>query len=128
MNSLKALFLLPLLAWTLPAGAALDPLTNVLELALADVRVPAHEADTLTVRPCNACEETQVRVSGDTLYRVGGFDAAPVSLTELQGAVRRAADKDALLIYVEYDVATGRVTQYIVQGTDGPGYADSETE
>lgn len=100
------------------ATAALIPTVNVIELGAEEFKAPAHEADSLAVSPCHGCEPVQVQVTANTVYRVGGFSARPISLTALQQGYRKAVNKDDLLIYVAYDVETSLVNEIVIEITE----------
>ncbi len=118
MKTLKTILVLAVLAVSGMAAAALDPLNYVVELGYASDPVPAHEADSLTVTPCNSCEPVTVRFSTATAYRLAGFESAAVTLTDFSQAVRQAGNKDALLFYVRYDANTMLVSDLVLSGAE----------
>jgi len=120
MTRIKIVFaLVGLLAATV-ATAALEPITEVLELAASDVRVPANEASRIKVVPCEGCEARTVRVNGNTIYRVG-VKGQPVTLREFRAAAADAQSDELGLIYVTYSVDNGVVTELVVQQRQSQG-------
>jgi hypothetical protein len=115
MNIFKhSAVLLTLALMTGAASAALIPMVNVLELEASAFRMPAHEADVIDVMPCDGCALQKVQVSTSTVYRVGGFDSRPMPLADVQSGFRKSKNKDDLIIYVVYDVATSRVNEIVI--------------
>lgn len=105
------------------ATAVLIPVTEVREMGVDEVRLPAHEADRILLRRCTACTAEELRVTPATVYRVGGAATPAVTLTAFRNAVRRAGRKDDLLLLVTYAVDTQQVIQVTVSGAGLPDAA-----
>ena len=100
-----------MLAWSGPAGAALDLIEQAYELSSKDVRLPAHSASRVVIRQCEGldCDTVKLSVDEDTSYHLGtGTDA--VSLSDF----RQAAKGGDKLIYLFYDADSGVVTRIIL--------------
>jgi hypothetical protein len=98
------------------AFGALDRIESVLELELSDIRLPAHEVDMITIRRCDECRPLNLQATGETVYRIGGFDAPKVSLQEFKAAIRKIRRKSQVLLYVGYVPDTKDVTRIVVSG------------
>lgn len=106
------------LAFSAVASAAWVPVTEVREMAIADVRLPAHEADQIVLSRCADCKPEELRVTADTRYRVGGADAPVVSLSQFQSGLRRADVNDELMLLVTYTVDNRQVTDVVLNAAD----------
>jgi hypothetical protein len=104
------------------AYGALDKIESVLELNYSQFTLPGHEADQVTVEVCETCEDLKLQVNRATVYRVGGFDAQPVTLQNFRAAVRRS-DRKKLAFYLGYAPDTNVITRLIVKGDDLSGVA-----
>lgn len=100
------------------AAAALVPVVNVVELEAAQFSVPAHEADVIELQPCSTCPAEVVQVSGDTRYRLDGFESKVVKLPDLQRAMRQAGNSAGMLIYVAYDAGTLQVNEIVIEASE----------
>ena len=118
MNTIKTFFLLSAMAVTGLTQAALDPVSEVVEIAASNLRVPAHEAARMNVKPCSTCEIRTVRVTGDTVYRVDGFDAMAVTLRQFRSAAKAASKDELGVVYLTYLVDSGVVTEIVLQGSE----------
>lgn len=118
MNRFKRLVVLVSLVAAGAANAALDPISNVVELAYDQAPVPAHEADRVTLVPCVGCQPVTVRFSTATRYRPNGFASSGVTLTELNQIIRQVDDKGALLFYVRYSAETLLVSELVMTGAE----------
>jgi hypothetical protein len=117
MTNLRLTILATALVFSGSGFAALDRVEEVLELEYSDVQLPAHEVDRVVVSQCVDCPSLVLNVTGETVYRIGGFDAPKVSLVEFNAAIRKARVKRELLIYVGYAPDTNKVTRIVLSGS-----------
>ncbi|MEE4184658.1 MAG: hypothetical protein V2J12_02690 [Gammaproteobacteria bacterium] len=120
INASKLGFFVAVFALTVSgiAAAALVPQVNVVELEAAQFKAPAHEADVIELQPCSTCPVETVQVSGDTRYRLNGFESRVVKLPELQRAMRQAGSAADMLIYVAYDAGTLQVNEIVIEASE----------
>ena len=108
-----------LLAFPVVVHAALETIEEVVELELASVLLPGHEADRMRIRRCDECEELVVQVSRDTVYRLGGPRGKVVTLPEFVKAVRNSNEPADLILIVAYAPDSSRVTRMTLSGSIG---------
>lgn len=118
MNKIKRISLALALMVSGVVSAALVPVTEVVEVAAAELRAPANEAARMNVKPCTTCEVRTVRVDRDTVYRIGDFKAAAVSRQAFRDAVASAGENELGVVYVKFDVNSGVVLELVVQGSE----------
>ena len=117
MKQIKTLFMLLALTFSGLTNAALEPFSEVVEMAVSELRVPANEAARITVKPCSSCELRTVRVTNRTTYRVGK-NGELLTLREFRAAAADLASDDAALATLKYEVDTGIVTAIVIRGSE----------
>ena len=89
-----------------------EVLEEIWEVRLADVRMPANEADFVEVKNCVQCDKPTV--SRTTEYRVGGFATAPVTLAQFRALIYREQNKEETIVYIGVDKVSRKVTRIVV--------------
>ena len=105
-----------MLAWAVPAGAALDLVEHAHELNARDVTLPVHPSGHVVIRQCtgtNECDVVKLPVDANTVYRLEG-EITAVSLSDFRKAAR-GANK---LIYLFYRADDSRVVTRMTLDTD----------
>lgn len=110
----KPLAALPLLlALDSAVGArSVEPIEHAVELALAELDVPAGAGGKLGVRACPRCAPRRHRLGEDTALYVNGRS---VTLAELLRFADETRGAETAVAVVFVDVTTGRITRIEVR-------------
>jgi hypothetical protein len=95
------------------ARAAITPLEDAWEVALARVEFPGHELGRVSFEPCPGCPGIALQVDRDTRYLVGAA-RVPLSLAEFREAAALAPDPGNVPVYVFCASDTKVVTRLIL--------------
>jgi len=95
------------------ASGALVKLEEVVEAELSSVSLPGHQADQILIKSCDACEQIELRVGSNTVYRVGGRAGEAVSLQEFSRVVRNDDQGPELFLLIAYAPETKIVTRLV---------------
>jgi adenine deaminase len=82
------------------------------ELGLGEVSLPGSEAGTVIFKACDDCKTQSMRVTGTTIYKVGGRTVTLKEFTEAAEEFRKQQGATSqTIVYVFYDVKSRRVNR-----------------
>ena len=109
---IRKLLALVLLGLSLSAAADFKTTTEVYEIDLPNLRLPASEGGTLALKECDDCEVLTLRVSAGTRYVVNHRD---VTLVEFKKAISRVTNREDVIVDVAHHLASDSVTAVMVK-------------
>ncbi len=109
---IRKLLVLVLLGLSFAAAADFRTTTEVWEVELINLRLPASEGGTLALKDCNDCEVLSLRVSAGTRYVLNHRD---VTLVEFKKAISRVTNREDVIVDVAHHLASDSVTKVMVK-------------
>ncbi len=109
---IRKLLVLVLLGLSLAAAADFRTITEVHEVDLIDLRLPATEGGTLAFSDCADCDVQTLRATAATRYVVNKRD---VSLADFRLAISRITNREDVIIDVSHHLASNTVTKVRVK-------------
>lgn len=104
---IRKLLVLVLLGLSLSAAADFRTITEVYEIELPNLRLPATEGGTIAIKECADCDALTLRVVGGTRYVLNDRD---VTLAQLRSAANRITNRDDVIIDVYHHLESNTVT------------------
>ena len=93
----------------------LEQAEEAYELALGEVSLPRGAAGTVIFKPCEECNTTSLRVSGETLYFVNGSPFEISDFLEIAKEIRaRDGGNQNTAVYIFYDIESERVNRLML--------------
>ena len=108
---IKSVFLIALLALSVPAAAEFTTVTKAYEMALSDVRVPATPSSGVMFRECKTCDMTTKRVTPNTQYVLNGKS---YPLQDFRRNVFRISNRAETMVIVALHLESDIVTKVTV--------------
>ena len=109
---IRKLLVLVLLGLSLSAVADFRTTTEVYEIDLPNLRLPASEGGTLALKECQDCEVLTLSVSAGTRYVLNHRD---VTLVEFKKAISRVTNRQDVIVDVAHHLASDSVTKVMVK-------------
>jgi biopolymer transport protein ExbD len=109
---IQRLLVLTILALSLSAAADFRTTTEVWEVELIYLRLPASEGGTLAFSDCADCKVLTLRATAATRYVVNHQD---VTLADFRQAIRRITNRKDVIIDVSHHLETNTVTKVRVK-------------
>ena len=109
---IRKLLVLVLLGLSLTAVADFRTTTEVYEIDLPNLRLPASEGGTLALKECQDCEVLTLSVSAGTRYVLNHRD---VTLVEFKKAISRVTNRQDVIVDVAHHLASDSVTKVMVK-------------
>ncbi len=109
---IRKLLVLVLLGLSLTAAADFKTTTEVYEIDLPNLRLPASEGGTLALKECQDCEVLTLSVSAGTRYVLNHRD---VTLVEFKKAISRVTNRQDVIVDVAHHLASDSVTKVMVK-------------
>jgi hypothetical protein len=105
---LQRLLVLFILGLSLTAAADFRTITEVWEVGLNNLRLPATDGGTLAFKDCEDCEVLTLRATAATRYVINNRD---VMLIDFKKAISRITNRDDMDIDVFHHLESNTVTQ-----------------
>lgn len=109
---IRRLLVLVLLGLSITAAADFRTITEVWEVELVNLRLPATEGGTLTFSDCADCEWLTLRATAGTRYIVNNRD---VTLADFKRAINGIANRKDVIVDVSQHIDTNTVTRVAVK-------------
>ena len=104
---IRRLLALAVIGFSLTAAADFRTVTEVHELWLSNVRLPATTSGTLSFSECAECQVVTLRASAATRYAVNG---KTVSLVDFRKAIAGVSNRNDQMVDVFHHLDTNTVT------------------
>lgn len=111
MNMIRKITLASLLSLASLAMADTVPSTKTHEVSIFDLRLPVSTSGTVTLRECDDCDYYSIRVTPDTLYRVGN---ERLELRKFRDRILDLKSSGDITVNVTEDDASNTVTSVFV--------------
>ncbi len=109
---IRRLLVLTILGLSLSAAADFRTITEVWEVELVNLRLPATEGGTLAFSDCAECEVLTLRATAATRYIV---NKQYVSLADFRLAISRITNRENVIIDVSHHLDSNTVTKVRVK-------------
>ncbi len=109
---IRRLLVLTILGLSLSAAADFRTTTEVWEVELINLRLPATEGGTLTFSDCADCNVLTLRATAATRYVVNKQD---VSLADFRMAISRIRHRENVIVDVSHHLESNTVTKVRVK-------------
>ena len=109
---IQRLLVLTILGLSLSAAADFRTITEVWEVTLSNLRLPATEGGTLAFSECAECDVQTLRATGATVYLVNRHD---VTLADFRQAISRVINREDVTVDVSHHLESNTVTRVRVK-------------